>query len=100
MSQPGCAGMKCRSIRDELAFLLDSTVDLEPKDYDRETLLMRLECSFNVRLAEAGEAAEECRAALRDVWVAQDDWCSKYEAVLDRVLGALRNTPDRLGGEE
>jgi len=35
--------LKRRSIRDSLAFLLDSTVDLEPEDYDRETLLMRLE---------------------------------------------------------
>jgi len=51
--------LKRLSLRDELAFLLDSTVDLphyeEGKQlgYDRGTLLLRLECAVTFREREA-----------------------------------------------
>ena len=73
-----------RSIRDELAFLLDSTVDLPEwvegnrtstavPGYDRDTLLMRLEAAVLTRVQEAAaspervreQAIEECQRHLR-----------------------------------
>ena len=52
-----------RSLRDELEFLLDSTVDLPAYDkvagYDRETLLMRLESAFKFRLEASKHEARE-----------------------------------------
>jgi hypothetical protein len=70
--------LKVCSLLDEIAFLLDSTVDLD-HPYDRDTLLMRLETAFEVRLATAkaeGEREGMERAAAR---------CSE---VRDRVLAA------------
>ena len=45
-----------RSLRDELAFLLDSTVGLEPSDYDRDTLLMSLEVACEMEHKERSRA--------------------------------------------
>lgn len=55
--------LKRRNMRDSLAFLLDSTVDM-PAGYDRDTLLMRLEAL--IREQRALER-ERC-AKLADQW--------------------------------
>jgi hypothetical protein len=54
--------LKKRSLRDELKYLLDSTVDL-PGDttggYDKDTLLMRLEACVRTRCDAEREALYE-----------------------------------------
>lgn len=67
--------LQVRSLRDELAFLLDSTVDMPSRNYDRDTLLMRLETAFEVR-------AGECRAALRTAEQERDAALEQARAVL------------------
>ena len=105
-----------RSLRDELAFLLDSTVDLAPEHYDRDTLLMRLECAFLVRheaiqSTPAGPTPDSATAAhtIDAMYTArfnaehQPDLTAGVAALLDRhtekVKSALASDPGRLASK-
>lgn len=71
--------LKRRAVRDELAYLLDSTVDLPRESYDRDTLLSRLEAAVLVRVGEA-TTDTAIRAAAAD---APDMVVVRREDVLD-----------------
>ena len=88
-----------RSLRDELAFLLDSTVDLPADAYDRDTLLMRLESAFLTRMDEAGAAgapgAREHRLHVlaRDLASDLREWYShEHDEIEDPILEGARRT--------
>lgn len=99
-----------RSLRDELAFLLDSTVDLPaypPHGYDRDTLLMRLEAAVEFRVSAALAEGARLREALDE---AADMWPrpNKYDAILAssplsalaaKVIEAALHEADRIRGK-
>lgn len=63
-----------RNLRDALCFLLDSTVDLPADSYDRDTLLMRLECEVNTREAALVKERDALREYLHDICDAYEAW--------------------------
>ena len=96
-----------RSIRDELAFLLDSTVDLPEwvegnrtstavPGYDRDTLLMRLEAAVLTRVQEAAASPERVREqAIADspTW----PWVLAFAHEMEAKLAENRHKGDREG---
>jgi hypothetical protein len=92
-----------RSLHDEFAFLLDSTVDLPADKYDRDTLLMRLEVAARARMVNLEQEAERLRGSVtatriveaearaldseheRDLLAARVEWAKNV--IVDSPLG-------------
>jgi len=91
-----------RSLRDELAFLLDSTVDLPANAYDRDTLLLRLESAVEMDRQMLLAACERARGMIGDMLNSADfgiglPWVSEaYARAVDAHLRAAIESSRRV----